>query len=116
MGGAPGDLYLVVRIEPDKQFEREGDNLTTEVGVDMFTALLGGEIKVPTMSRPVKLKVPAGTQSGQKFRVSGKGMPILRKKDEYGDLYARVLVTVPKNLTAEQQELAVKLRDSVESR
>ena len=109
-GAAPGDLYLLVDVEPDKQFERDGDDLITEVGVDMFTALLGGEIKVPTMGRPVKLKAPPGTQSGQKFRVAGKGMPNLRKKDTYGDLYARVLITVPRNLSAEQQALAEELR------
>lgn len=109
-GAQPGDLYLIVEVEPDSRFERDGDNLTTEVKVDMFTALLGGEVEVPTLGRSVKLKVPAGTQSGRKFRLAGKGMPLLNKGDQYGDLFARVLVTVPEKLTAEQRELVEQLK------
>lgn len=112
-GGQPGDLYLIVQVEPDSQFERQGDNLVTDVKVDVFTALLGGEAEVPTMERPVKLRIPAGTQSGRRFRLSGKGMPIVKKQGEFGDLFARVLITVPENLTAEQRALVEKLRDSV---
>jgi curved DNA-binding protein len=109
-GGKNGDLYLVVTVQPDAQFEREGDNLLTEVRVDMFTALLGGEMEVPTMTRPVKLKIPPGTQSGRRFRLSGKGMPILNKKDQYGDLFARVLITIPESLTPEQRKLVEQLK------
>ncbi|GAB4515812.1 MAG: J domain-containing protein [Anaerolineae bacterium] len=108
-----GDLYLIVAVEPDPRYEREGDDLTTEVQVDMFTALLGGEVQVPTLGRPVKLRIPAGTQSGQRFRLSGKGMPRLRAKGEFGDLYARMMVAVPKNLTDEQRRLAEELRDAL---
>jgi curved DNA-binding protein len=88
-GAQPGDLYLVVEVEPDSRFEREGDNLTVEVKVDMFAALLGGEAEVPTLSRPVKLKIPAGTQSGRKFRLTGKGMPVLNQPERHGDLLNR---------------------------
>lgn len=109
-GGKPGDLYLVVEVQPDSQFQRDGSDLTTEVKVDMFTALLGGEVEVPTLGRPVKLKIPAGTQSGRKFRLTGKGMPILRQTDQYGDLYARILVTVPTNLTPQQREAIENLK------
>ncbi len=109
-GGQPGDLYLIVEVEPDNRFERDGDNLTTEVKVDMFTALLGGEAEVPTLGRPITLKIPAGTQSGRKFRLSGKGMPVLGQTDKHGDLYARVLVTVPEHLTDTQRELVEQLR------
>lgn len=112
-GGVPGDLYLIVEVEPDRQFTRDGDDLTVDVEVDAFTAMLGGQVEVPTLARSVKLKVPAGTQSGQKFRVSGKGMPRLRKPGEYGDLYARVQITVPRNLTNEQRELVQRLKDSL---
>ncbi|RMF77191.1 MAG: J domain-containing protein [Chloroflexi bacterium] len=112
-GGQAGDLYLKVRVEPDPRFERNGDDLTTDVKVDMFTALLGGEIDVQTLSGTVSLKIPPGTQSGSKFRLSGKGMPKLKKKGEYGDLYVRVMVTVPKHLNAEQRALAEQLRDSL---
>jgi curved DNA-binding protein len=109
-GGQVGDLYLVVEVEPDSRFERDGDNLTVDVKVDMFTALLGGEAEVPTLSRPIKLKIPAGTQSGRKFRLSGKGMPLLNQADKFGDLYARVLVTVPEKLTDEQRGLVEQLK------
>lgn len=112
-GGKAGDLLLIVSVEADPDFERTGDNLTTEIKVNMFTALLGGEVKIPTLARPVKLKIPAGTQSGQKFRLTGKGMPKLRKKGEFGDLYARVLITVPESLTDEQQRLVEDLRKSI---
>jgi curved DNA-binding protein len=109
-GGKPGDLYLIVRVEPDPQFQRNGDDLMVDVKVDMFTAMLGGEVEVPTFGRPLKLKIPAGTQSGRKFRLSGKGMPVLRQKDKRGDLYARVVITVPERLTDEQRELVERLR------
>jgi curved DNA-binding protein len=112
-GGRAGDLYLVVRVEPDPQFERDGDNLTVDVKLDMFTAMLGGEVEVPTLDRPVKLRIPAGTQSGRKFRLAGKGMPRLRRKGEFGDLYARMLITVPTNLNDEQRALVERLRDSL---
>lgn len=111
-GAQPGDLYLVVEVAPDSRFERDGDNLTVDVKVDMFTALLGGEVEVPTMGRPVKLKVPAGTQLGRKFRLSGKGMPILNQTDRSGDLFARVLVTVPEHLTDRQRELVEQLKST----
>lgn len=112
-GGRSGDLYLIVEVEPDSRFEREGDNLTVDVKLDMFTAILGGEVEVPTLDRPVKLKVKPGTQSGRKFRLTGKGMPVLRKDGEFGDLYARMLITVLDDLTDEQRELVEKLRSTV---
>ena len=110
-GGKPGDLYLIIAVDPHPQFTREGDDLITDIRVDMFTAMLGGEVEVPTLGRPVRLKIPAGTQSGRKFRLPGKGMPKLRKTDEYGDLYARVLITVPENLTDAQRSLVESLRE-----
>ncbi|MDX2161951.1 MAG: J domain-containing protein [bacterium] len=109
-GGRPGDLYLIIEVEPDAQFTRDGDNLTTDVRVDMFTALLGGEVEVPTMGRALKLKIPAGTQSGRKFRLPGKGMPVLRQTDTFGDLYARILITVPERLTDQQRAAVEQLR------
>ncbi len=113
-GGQHGDLMLVVDVQQDGQFERDDDDLYIDIEVDMFTALLGGKVTVPTMTRPVKLTVPAGTQSGRKFRLSGKGMPVMRKKNAHGDLYARVMVTVPEQLTDEQKALVQQLRDSVD--
>jgi len=101
-----------VQVEPDPQFTRDGDNLTVEVKLSMFDALLGGEVEIPTLGRPVRMKVPAGTQSGKKFRLTGKGMPVLRQPDKFGDLYARMLITIPETLTAEQRELIERLRAS----
>lgn len=112
-GGHAGDLYLVIDVEPDAAFKREGDDLYVDIDVDLFTALLGGTVDVPTMERPVKLKIPAGTQSGRLFRLTGKGMPRLRQQDSYGDLYARVLIRIPQSLTDEQRQLVERLRDSL---
>ncbi len=109
-GGLTGDLYLIVQIEDDPQFQRKGDDLTVEVKVDMFTAMLGGEVEVPTLDRPVKLRIPAGSQSGKKFRLTGKGMPNVKQPDHTGDLYARLLVTVPEGLNEKQREAVEDLR------
>ena len=89
-GGPPGDLYVVVHIVPNKQFTREGDNLHIEVDVKDDIARLGGEVKVPTMTDPVNMTVPPKTQSGQKFRVAGKGMPIPYRDNAFGDLHVQV--------------------------
>lgn len=110
-GGQSGDLYLKVKVASDPRFERKGDNLHVTVPVDLYTAILGGEVRVPTMTGDVNLKIPAGAQNGQKFRLRGKGMPRLKKKGEYGDLYAKLEVELPKNITPEQRELFEKLRD-----
>lgn len=111
-GGRAGDLYLVVEVEDDPRFKRQGDDLYVDVDVDLFTALLGGTVEAPTLERPVKLKIPAGTQSGRLFRVAGKGMPKLRQPDAHGDLYARALIKIPVHLTDEQRRLVEQLRDS----
>jgi curved DNA-binding protein len=112
-GGSPGDLYLVIKVEPDARFIREDDDLTTDVRVDLFTALLGGEVEVPTMGRPVKIRIAPGTQSGRKLRLAGKGMPVLNNPEAFGDLYARVLITIPEKLNDEQRALVLRLRDSI---
>jgi curved DNA-binding protein len=111
-GGPNGDLYLVVEVADDPQFRREGYDLNVDINVDMFTAMLGGEVQVPTLARPLNLKIPAGTQSGRKFRLAGKGMPNL-KTGGAGDLYARVNITVPEKLTDHQRRLVEQLRDSL---
>lgn len=113
-GGNPGDLYLVVEVQKHPAFERNGSDLTTEVKIDAFTAMLGGEVEVPTLSRPIRLRITPGTQSGRKFRLTGKGMPLLREADKFGDLYARVLITVPESLTDEQKALVEQLRASID--
>jgi len=111
-GASPdqGDLYLVIDVKPDARYERQGDDLITEVNLNLATAALGGEVPVSTPSGNVLLKVPAGTQPGQVFRLAGRGMPILRQKGSFGNLLVRVKVQIPKTLTAEQKRLFESLR------
>ncbi len=106
-------VVLVVKVQPHSTFTRDGDDLTVEVMVDMFTALLGGEVQVPTLARPLKLKIPPYTQSGKKFLLRGKGMPKLNQPNQHGDLYARVLISVPEKLTDAQRRLVEQLRASL---
>jgi curved DNA-binding protein len=103
-GGARGDIYLVVKVLPDPNFERRGDDLYTEIPVDLFTALLGGEARVPTLGGAVALKIKPGTQSGRTIRLAGQGMPKLRSA-ERGDLYAKVRVLLPEKLSEREEEL-----------
>jgi curved DNA-binding protein len=110
-GGQTGDLYLKVKIAADPRFERKEDDLYVPVPVDLYTAVLGGEIRVPTLTGDVNLKIPAGSQNGRIFRLRGKGMPRLRKSNEYGDLYARLEVRLPAKLNSKQRELFEQLRD-----
>jgi curved DNA-binding protein len=104
-GGSSGDLYLEVNILPHSVFEREGDDLRCEVPVNLYTAVLGGEVKVPTLSGDVMLNIPPETQGGRTFRLRGKGMPGLRNPKKRGDLYARLRVQVPQKLSQREKEL-----------
>lgn len=104
-GGAGGDLYLEVNVLPHSIFEREGDDLHCEVPVSVYTAVLGGEIKVPTLSGDVMLNIPPETQSGRTFRLRGKGMPNLRNPKKRGDLYARLMIQIPPKLSQREREL-----------
>ncbi len=108
-GVAGGDLYLLPKIAPHRLFRRRGDDLYCEVPVTYPEAALGAEIEAPTLNGKVKLKIPAGTSSVQRLRLAGKGMP--RAEGGSGDLYVQVRVTVPKNLTHEEQELIAQLGD-----
>ncbi len=113
MGGVgPGnsDIYLVVDVAPNSIYERKGDDLYTEVTVDLYTALLGGQARVPTPVGDVVLTIPEGTQPGQSMRLSGRGMPQLRDPKKHGDLYAKMKVTLPRQLTSEQKKLFEQLR------
>jgi curved DNA-binding protein len=99
------DLYLIVEVQDDKRFERRGNDLHTTANVDIFTALLGGEAEVETLSGKIKLNVPAGTQPEQVFRLAGRGMPSVKNANEKGDLYVRLKVQIPKYLSPKQREL-----------
>ena len=107
--GEKTDLYLVIHVEDDPHFDRQKDDLYTDVAVDLFTALLGGELTVPTLSGNVLLTIPPGTQPGQTFRLAGRGMPFLKNPKSYGDLFVRVKVKIPRNLTPKQTELVHEL-------
>lgn len=102
--GLRGDIYLVIKVLSHPIFERRGDDLHCEVPVDLFTALLGGEVRVPTLDGPVALRIPAGSQSGRVFRLAGQGMPRLKTAGR-GDLYARLRVTLPEKLSDEELRL-----------
>ena len=99
-GGPSGDLYVEVRVTPHEVFERDGPDLHAEVPLSFVKAALGGEVQVPTLDGQVSLKVPPGTQTGKVFRLRGKGVPTVRIR-EPGDLYCRVSVETPVNLTAD---------------
>lgn len=99
------DLYLIVDVQDDKNFERRGNDLHTTATVSVFTAILGGEADVETMDGKVKLNIPAGTQPEQVFRLAGRGMPHVRNVKEKGDLFVRLKVQVPKYLSPKQREL-----------
>ncbi|ADE16479.1 chaperone protein DnaJ [Nitrosococcus halophilus Nc 4] len=111
-GGPPGDLYVQIQIKAHPIFSREGDALHCEVPVSFVTAALGGELDVPTLSGRAKLKIPAGTQSGQVFRLRGKGVAPVRGGPT-GDLLCRVMVETPVNLNEEQKELLEKFEASM---
>ncbi len=104
-GGPAGDVYLRVHVLPHDTFERQGDDLTCELPVDLYTAMLGGEVRVETLSGAVKLTIPPETQSGRVFRLRGRGMPSLHDPNRPGDLLAKVRVTIPLGLSSEEKEL-----------
>ncbi|MFQ6014074.1 MAG: DnaJ C-terminal domain-containing protein [Anaerolineae bacterium] len=104
-GGPRGDLYLKVKVIPHPVFERRGDDLHCEVFVDLYTAILGGEVKVPTLKGEVMLKVPPETTSGKIFRLKGQGMPQLGASDKRGNLFAKVRIRLPQNLSPREKEL-----------
>jgi molecular chaperone DnaJ len=104
-GGPAGDLYIFLSLASHQFFQRDGADLHCRVPISMVTAALGGSFDVPTIDGgKTKVKVPEGTQSGRRFRLGGKGMPVLRSK-QMGDMYVQVMVETPQNLTKRQKEL-----------
>ncbi|MEA3337650.1 MAG: DnaJ C-terminal domain-containing protein [Chloroflexota bacterium] len=108
-GASAGDLYLVVQVRPHTVFKREHSILHCDVPVDLYTAVLGGEVQVPTLTGQATLQIPAGTQSGRVFRLRGQGMPVLRNPDQRGNLLARVRVQLPKTLSDREERLFQEL-------
>jgi curved DNA-binding protein len=110
-GGPKGDLYLEITIAAHPIFQWIDDDLHLELPVNLYSALLGGEAIVPMIKGKIKLKIPPETQSGRVFRLKGQGMPRLQNPEERGDLFAKVMVTLPENLTEVEIELFEQLAD-----
>jgi curved DNA-binding protein len=108
-GGPSGDLHLNITVRPHPVFRREGNNLRCNVHLDLYTAVLGGQVRVPTLNGDVSLKIPAGTSGGKTFRLRGKGMPNPRQPKQRGDLLATVQIHVPQRLNARERELFEEL-------
>lgn len=108
-GGPKGDLYLAISVRPHAVFERKADDLHTEISVSLTDAILGGEVEVPTLKGKVMLKIPPETQNGRVFRVAGQGTPRLNGSAR-GDLFARVRVVLPTNLSQREKELFKELK------
>lgn len=110
-GGKRGDLYVIVRVQPNSRFERRGDDLYVKAPVDLYSMLLGGEARVPVMGgKTVTLKIPAGSQNGRVHRITGQGMPRLRAPETRGDLYVTLEVQLPTQISARERELIEQLR------
>ncbi|HIY71005.1 MAG TPA: molecular chaperone DnaJ, partial [Candidatus Luteimonas excrementigallinarum] len=103
-GSPPGDLYVEVRVRPHDIFERDGDDLHCEVPIRISQAALGDTVRVPTLGGEAEIRIPSETQTGKVFRLRGKGVTSVRSRHP-GDLYCKVVVETPVNLTAEQREL-----------
>lgn len=110
-GGPHGDLYITFHIEPDATFQRTDNDLHTTVHIDLYTAMLGGEVQIDTLSGKVKLKVVPETQNGTTVRLKGKGLPAYKQENVFGDLFITYQVDLPKNLTSKQKELFEQLKN-----
>ena len=110
-GQGGGDILLVISVKPHPRFERKGDNIHVDVPVSLTDAVLGSEVEVPTLKGgKLALKIPPETQNGKSFRLAKQGMPRLNKKDERGDLFAKVNVVLPTELTEKEKELFEQLK------
>lgn len=111
-GGPNGDLFITFNIAEDSIFKRNGDDLETEITIDLYTALLGGEVMIPTLNAQVKLKVKSVTQPNTRVRLKGKGFPVYKKEGQFGDLFVTYKVDFPKELNDKQKELVEQLKNS----
>lgn len=114
MGGTPGDLYLTVHLRPHPDFEVKGRDLHKSAKIDLFTAVLGGKLEVTTLKGKVDLKIPAGTQGGAKFRLSGFGLPGQAAKPA-GHLFVEAQIAIPEKLSEEQREAFLRLSEQLSS-
>lgn len=105
-----GDLFVKINVKNHPNFIRKGDDIFRTQTIDLYTAVLGGEVIVNTLSGQVKIKITEGTQNGKTIRLKGKGMPIYDKKDSFGDFYLEILVQIPEKLTEKQKDLFEQLK------
>ncbi len=110
-GGPAGDLYIAFSIADDPNFKRNGSDLYQTIKLNLYTAILGGEVTVETLTGKVKIKVKPETQNGTKVKLKGKGMPIYKRENEFGDLYITYDIQIPVNLTEKQKKLFEELSD-----
>lgn len=108
-GGPNGDLYITFLISNNPDFKREGNNLYADVDLDLYTAILGGEIYVNTFDGKVKIKIPPETQTGTKVKLKGKGFPVYKKENQFGDLYITYTLKIPTKLSGKEKELFEEL-------
>ncbi len=108
-GGPKGDLNITFSIENNTKFKLDGDNLHTTIDLDLYKAVLGGEITVDTFDGKAKLKIAPETQNGTKVKLKGKGFPVYKKEGMYGDLYITYQIKMPKNLTEKEKQLFTEL-------
>jgi curved DNA-binding protein len=108
-GGPAGDLYITFIIEDNAQFRRSGNDLYTTADIDLYTAVLGGETTINTLSGKIKLKVPPGTQNGTKVRLKQKGFPVYKQEGSFGDLFVTYHVKLPTHLSEKEKELFTEL-------
>lgn len=108
-GGPNGDLFITFSIANNSEFKREGNNLYADAPLDLYTAILGGETYINTFDGKVKIKVPAETQPGTKVKLKGKGFPIYKKENQFGDLYITYTIKVPTKLSDKEKELFEEL-------
>lgn len=108
-----GDLFVRIKVKNNPEFIRKGDDLYHTQTIDLYTAILGGEVLVSTLSGQVKIKIAEGTQNGKSIRLKGKGMPIYDKKDIFGNFYLEIKVQIPDKLTDKQRELFEQLKETL---
>ncbi|MDL2256888.1 J domain-containing protein [Bacteroidales bacterium OttesenSCG-928-I14] len=109
-GGPNGDLYLTFIIQADPVFKRKGNDLYVDANIDLYTAVLGGELMIETLDGKVKMTVKPGTQPGSKVRLKGKGFPVYKQDGLFGDMFVRYNVQIPTHLTEKQKELFLQIQ------
>lgn len=108
--GGAGDLYVQIHVQGHPEYERQGDDLLQEFGLDLVTAVLGGKVEIGTLDGKIRISIPEGTQNGRLFRIKGKGMPVYGKKNEFGDMLVRTQIRIPTRLSDRERELYEQLR------